>query len=202
MNRESKNPRREPGAKNLMKRTGLPVLGVLLALLVSSIVYNNSWRVESDFAQQLIANVSALLMFLSLGFGALLVYPAAFFRGAGPAERIAACFVTPLAWIAKEVVRMNRVYSLAESVYFSLNPLCLGVCFGTIAMIGLCHIWCRGAMKRRGVEVGGFPAAAVAALAAGLSVVIFLFAWGLGVHSFYLFQEGYGALFGYGAGTR
>jgi hypothetical protein len=41
---------------------------------------------------------------------------------------------------------------------------------------------------------------AVVAVVAALGILSFLF-WGIGVYSFYAFQEGYKAIFGFGVGV-
>jgi hypothetical protein len=45
-----------------------------------------------------------------------------------------------------------------------------------------------------------FSAGPVSAVVLALAWIVVMFAWGLGVHHFYIFQEGFKALFGFGAG--
>lgn len=62
----------------------------------------------------------------------LLVGPSAVFavlrRGGSRAGRAAAAALgIPLLWLAKELVRVTAVHPLAESLYYALNPVAVGV---------------------------------------------------------------------------
>ncbi len=169
---------------------------VFVVMTASYVIYNASSRIDNHILHQIIANVSAIVLFLSIGFGAFFVYPFAYFRGSGPKERVIASLINPFLWATKEVIRITVTFTLAEALYFYLNPLIVGVFAGVVFEMGLADILCRRAMKKRGEEVKVFSARAVAAAIIGLAVVGFIFAWGLGVHSFYIFIEGYKAIFG------
>ena len=70
------------------KRFVRPAAEVLIVMAVSFIVYNISWRIENRFLHDGLAYVFGVIYFSSLAFGTLYVYRQAFFRGAGPAERM------------------------------------------------------------------------------------------------------------------
>jgi len=181
--------------KGFSKRFIVPVVIVFAVMAVSFVVYNASPRIDNHFLHQLTASVSAILLFLSIGFGVFFVYPFARFRGSGPWERIIASLVNPFLWATKEVVRVTATYTVAEALYFYLNPLVVSIFAGAVFEMGVAEILCRRAMKRRGEDVKVFSAPAAAAVI-GLGVTGFILAWGLGVHSFYIFIEGYKAIFG------
>ncbi len=182
--------------RSFFKRSVIPP-AVLLAVMASSfLIYNNAWRIENDLLHAAITDIFAVLLFLGVGLGVFFVYPLAFFRGAGLSERVAASLVGPFAWALKEAFRVGAVFSAAEAAYFLLNPLSVGVFFGAAAEMGLCEMLCRRRLKRGGAEVQVVPVPAALALGLGLFMVVFILAWGLGVHSFYIFQAGYEALFG------
>ena len=180
------------------KRFVRPAAEVLIVMAVSFIVYNISWRIENRFLHDGLAYVFGVIYFSSLAFGTLYVYRQAFFRGAGPAERILCSLINPFIWSTKEVVVLTGIYTLGESLYFYLNPVNVLLYSGVLAQIGLSEILCRRKMKRSGQPVRVVTVPAAAALILGLSSVVLMFAWELGVHHFYIFQEGYKALFGYG----
>lgn len=177
-----------------------PVVRLFVVMAVSYTVYMLSWRIEQPFLHYWVAQVSGILFFVSLGFGTFYVYRQTYFRGSGPGERILACFINPLAWVAKEVIVLTGIYSIGESLYFIVNPVNILLYSAVIAEIGLASLLTRRKARKLGYDVPSSKLPALAALVLGLASVIFPFVWGLGVHHFYVFQEGYKALFGYGVG--
>lgn len=180
----------------------MPVGVVGVAMAASFIIYNNAWRIDNDFLHQLLANVFAWVLFLSIGIGALLVYPMAYSRGAALGERVLAALAVPVIWAGKEVVRVADAFTWGEALYFVLNPLIIVVFCAVIAEMGFCEILCRRARKKRGEAISVVTYPALLALCGGLSIALAIFGWGFGVHSFYIFQEGYKALFGHMAGVH
>jgi hypothetical protein len=169
---------------------------VLVIMAASAILYNQAWRIDNDTIHQLTAYIAGLVLFASIGYGPLYVYPTAFFRGASLGERVLASLVTPLVWNLKEVVRVSEVFTWGESLYYGLNPiflLCLSV--ATVQM-GVCEMVCRWLRNRRIQESARIvtPASLIAVIA-GLAGVGLFIGWDMGVHWFYIYQEGYKALF-------
>ena len=72
-----------------------PVATLLVVMTVSYVVYKSAWKVENHFLHQWLSHVFGLILFISLGFGALYVYRKTYFSGAGLGERILACLVCP-----------------------------------------------------------------------------------------------------------
>jgi len=188
------------GKNSFLQRTVVPVGLVGVTMAAALLVYNNAWRLDSHAAHQVLANVFAWVLFLSIGIGALVVYPVAYVRGAGLAERAVASLTVPLIWTGKEVLRVSASFTWAESLYFALNPLVIVVFTATVAEMGLCEILCRWARKRKGEAVTVAPLPALVVMCGGFAIGLTIFAWGFGVHAFYIFQEGYKALFGPVAG--
>jgi hypothetical protein len=181
--------------QSFTKRFILPVLTVFLVLAVSYTVYHLSPMVGNYTLFQILANISAIFILLSLWFGVLYVYPKAYFRGAGTAERIIASVITPFAWATKEVIVLSGVYSIWESIYFYLNPVTFWVFCTVLAEIGLAEILCRRSRKKKGEKIKVLSVPALIALVLGVGNFLFALLWDVGVHHFYFFQEGYKALF-------
>jgi hypothetical protein len=177
-----------------------PVLRLFVVMAVSYTVYKLSWRIEQPFLHNWLAHVFGILFFLCLGFGTFYVYRQTYFRGAGPGERILACFTNPLIWVAKEVMVLTGIYTIGESLYFILNPVNILLYSAVVAEIGLASLITRRKARKMGLDVPSSRLPAAAALILGLASVIFPFAWEMGVNHFYVFQEGFKALFGYGVG--
>ena len=182
--------------QSFVRRVVSPAVPVLILLASSAIVYGQSWRIENDTVHRLTAYIFGLVLFASIGFGPLYVYARAFFRGARGLEKILASLVTPMAWNVKEVVRVSEFFTWGESLYYGLNTIfLLCLCAGAVQM-GLCEMVCRWVRNRKiSKPVSVLTPAPVIAVLAGAAAVGVLFVWGMGVHAFYIYQEGYKALF-------
>ena len=183
---------------SFLKRFVVPVAIVLVTMIVTSIIYFHlAWRMDSGNAlRPAIAFISAALLFSSIGFGTFLIYPVAFFRGAGVGERIIACLITPLVWNAKELVRVSEFFTVGETLYYGLNTAFLLSVFGVLGQMGLCELICRWRLNKRSEEpVRVFSPAPVISIVVGLVALYLCLLWGLGVHFFYIYIEGYRALF-------
>ena len=182
--------------QSLIRRAVAPAATVVIVMAASAILYDQSWRIDIDALHQFTAYVSGLILFVSIGFGPLYVYPKAFFRGATALERILACLVTPVAWDVKEMLRVSEYFTWGESLYYGLNTifiLCLCV---VAAQMGICEMVCRLVRNRQVSEpVPVVTPASLIPVVVGLLGVGVFFLWGGGASSFYIYQEGYKALF-------
>jgi len=175
-----------------------PAAAVLAIMSASWIVYSLAWRLNAGSLHHMLAAISGTLLFVSVTFGALYVYPAMYFRGASLSLRVAACFVNPFIWMTKECARLYISYSFAECVYYYLNPLNVWLVLGIVAQIGLAQMLCRWRAAAKGDEVGTFSPGGLAAFVIGLVLVISLFAWGQGENAYVVFLSGYRQFFGSG----
>lgn len=182
--------------QSLIRRAVMPAATVLIVMLASLILYNHSWRIDNDAIHQLTAYVSGLVLFVSIGFGPLYAYPKAFFRGASAMERILASLATPVVWDLKEILRVSEYFTWGESLYYGLNTIFLLCLCVVAAQMGMCEMVCRSIRNRQASEPVPVvtPATLIPVILGLLGVGVF-FLWGGGVHSFYIYQEGYKALF-------
>jgi hypothetical protein len=176
----------------------LTPVGTVLAIMLSmlGVYFHLSLRIDVDALRAVVAFVSASLLFTSIGFGALYIYPLAFFRGASSAERIIACLVTPLVWNFKELVRVSEFFTIGETLYYGLNTAFLLSIFAALGQAGLCELLCRWRVSKRSEEpVKVFSPAPMLAVIAGVAATYFFLLWGRGVHFFYIYIQGYRAIF-------
>lgn len=54
-------------------------------------------------------------------------YPLLRRRGAAAGRAVAGALALPLLWLAKEGWRMSAVFGLGETLFYALNPVCLGL---------------------------------------------------------------------------
>lgn len=179
-----------------------PVLVVFFVMASSWLVYNLSWRLENVALHRVLASLSGTLLFLSVAFGALLVYPMANFRGATWKERILASLINPFLWATKECIRLSISFSILECFYYYLNPLNAWLLLSVTAEMALAELLCRGRRRRRGEDVRVLHPATLAVLLISLSLVVSLYAWGEGENVYVMFLEGYRVFFGPGTGVQ
>ena len=179
-----------------------PVLVVFLVMTSSWLMYNFSWRLENTALHYCLASLSGTLLFLSVAFGALAVYPVAYFRGATWIERVLASLINPFLWATKESTRLSVSFSFLECVYYYLNPLNIWLACAVTAEMALVEMLCRQRRRRHGADVRVLHPTSVAVLLIALSLVISLYAWGEGENVYVLFLEGYRVFFGPGEGVQ
>jgi hypothetical protein len=180
---------------SILERSIRPTLTLLTVVVIGITAYNHFWRLEIPAIQPIAAHLCGFTVFFSVGAGSLYLYPTTFFRGAGKMERIIACLVTPVLYAASEAVRVREFFTWGESLYYALSPGFQLILLGNIGCMGLAEILCRIRRRRNGetVRIGTpLPLAAFLLFFVGLWVILI---WGLGVHWFYVYQEGYKALF-------
>jgi hypothetical protein len=186
--------------KSFLRRSVGPALLVLIVMTCSWAVYMLSPKIPNFYAFQFFAVISGVFYFISLGFGAFYVYYVAYRGGAGPIERIVAALISPFIWMTKEVVIIASIYTLPEALYYYINPIHTLLIAAAVAEMGVADMLVRRRLRKEGAVPRALTFPAVTAVVLGAAWIVVMFAWGLGVHHFYIFQEGFKALFGYGAG--
>ncbi len=184
--------------KDFKSRFLYPVFLVFLIAAVSAIGYFGSRHISNDFIHQVMAAVFGTTYFISVAFGTLYVFTAAYVGGASLSERILASFVTPFAWMTKEVIRITESHPLIESLYWYLNPLSIWLISLMIFEMGIATLIGRSILKKRGMEVKGSVLAPILTIFLSLTFIISAYAWGKGENLYVIFLEGYRAIFGSG----
>ena len=171
-------------------------MAILLAVMTGSrIVYFNAYLIVNHTVYQYVAIASGLIHFISIGFGTLFIYPVAYFNGAGKTERMIACLATPFVWNVFEIYKMGKVFPFFESLYYGLNSLAILTFAMTFAMMGICEMVCRYVVKKRGKELKIITPAPLIPIVALFIITYITAIWGNGAHWFYIFMNGYIALF-------
>lgn len=179
------------------KRFLKPVIMVLLILVVSNITYFYLfWQIAHPTLRAIVALLSSSILFISIGFGTCYIYPVAYFRGAGVLERVIACLIIPIIWDIKEMVRVSEFFTFGETLYYGLNTVFILSLFGALGQMGLCELICRWRLGKRTEEpVRVFSPTPVISIVIGLAALYICLLWGLGVHFFYIYIQGYRMLF-------
>lgn len=174
--------------RDIVQRIVFPASVVLVAMLLARVVYFHS--------SSSVATVSGLIMFLSIGFGTLLVYPMSFFRGAALEERIIGCLVTPVVWNGIEIYNVSEAFTLPESLFYGLNIPFLGTVAGQFLSMGVCDFLCRLRLRRVEQEpVNAVAPFTVLACLFGILGIYLVLVWREGVGLHYLLIAVYKNLF-------
>lgn len=142
-----------------------------------------------------VMNLLAGLRFGLLLFGALILYPALTARGATPGERILGSLAGPLAYLATAILRANAFFPPGEAVYYGFNSMLFGSLFLQFALMSGADIALRWQARRRGKHTPLVRLRHLAGILIGLSAIYLALFWDGGVHWFYVYQEGFKALF-------
>ena len=142
--------------KGFPKRFLGPVFFVFVVMSLSWAAYMLSPRVPSFALFQIVAIVSGIVLFISLGLGALYVYYVSYVRGAGFAERVIAALVNPLIWMTKEVAVLGSIYTVPEALYYYLNPVHLLLIGAVAAEMGAAELLVRRKLRGCRLRTTGY----------------------------------------------
>jgi len=181
--------------QSFLRRFVYPQATVIVIMAVSFLVYHFSHGIKNHTLFQVLSGLSGIMILLTLWFGTFYIYMVSYFRGASLTERILACLIPAFLWATKESIVVACVYSVPEGIYFYLSIVNQWLVSTIIAEIGLSHILCRRKIKKQGEGVKGTAIPAFLAIVFGIGNSLFILLWNVGVHHFYIFMEGYKALF-------
>jgi hypothetical protein len=184
------------GRRSFPARTLLPVSIPLGAMLLLTVATRNAGWIEDPGLYRLWMNGGHVLIYLAYAASTLVLYPVMVFRGASLAERILGCYVATLAYLLKEIIRVNEYFSLGESLYYGLSSIMLGGLVLQVGYLALGELISRALYRWRvdpTTRVVTWPA--LLGIAFALVSLYVLLIWDGGVHYFYLYQEGYKLLF-------
>ena len=179
--------------QSYVKRVILPIFIVMGVMVLSINIYDFSRSMEN---RAFIANVSAVMMFLSIWMGALFGNTMAYFKGASFGERLFVSLATPLVWSAKTLYDFMGIYSFGEFIFLIFHNLILGCPIVALLCMGLSEIFCRTIEKKRkgNRSVKIFSRGNTIVLAAG-AILTVLMLWNGGHDYYYLYMDVYTYLF-------
>jgi len=188
------------GSQSFRRRALYPA-GVALGVwvLLNVLTGHLGW-----FGNGNVYRIAAAILYPLLGItivaGSLFVYSIMYVRGAPIRERIIWSCIVPVVYILKEIWRVSAFFSVGESFYYALAPVPLGLLFSQIGFLCLGEIFWRWRDKKSGKELRIFTAGPASGLVFWLITLYFMLLWGSlsdtpGSNWFYLYMEGYKALF-------
>jgi hypothetical protein len=144
---------------------------------------------------------SYLLLGVLIAFGSFIIYPILFFRGASLKERVIGSYAVLVLWVLAEIFRVSEYFTAGESVYYAFSPMPFGLLVYQVGYMSLCEIICRWRLKKGGVRgIKIFTPGPLIGLGVLLAMNYLMILWGVpeespGTKWFYIYQEGYKALF-------
>ncbi|TAL30467.1 MAG: hypothetical protein EPN93_19635 [Spirochaetes bacterium] len=182
--------------QSFVRRAVIPAGIVMGASAFAYAAYFSSSLLWPPAFHRPFAFVMGLVLFILIGFGPLIAYPLAYFRGASIAERMGASLATIIAWIAVELSLVSEFFTLGETLYYGLSSAFAITVISAFALMGICEMICRKVRARRtGEMVRIVTPAPVIAIMAGIVAVLVMLVWGIGEHWFYIYIEGYRLIF-------
>ena len=182
------------GAKaSFLKRFAIPSGAALLGWLVLHFISGHLGWIENRAIYKAAMNVVHLVLFFYLLFNGFFVYRAMFLRGAGLSERIAGCYLTPIAYAIKEIIRVSEFFTIGESFFYCLltYPV-LGLFVWQAGLLAVSEMLCRKYYKKRNLYEGkAVTAAPLAILILSIITIYFLFLYDDGGTAFYIYMEIY-----------
>ena len=167
-------------------------------MLVAFGVYHLSRGMAGPGLQRVAATVSGAVYFVCVALGAVYVYIVARLRGASFGERVLACAVTPFVWATGACAQLYESHPLIECLYWYLSPLNIWLATFMVLEMGVCEIFCRRALNRRGMSLRVVTPGVLSAVGVSLFLAVFFFAWGRGENLYVMFLAGYRMIFGSG----
>lgn len=172
-------------------------LGVWVALnfLTSHLEWFGSGQ-----AYRTAADILYSLLGFTIIFSSWIVYSILYVRGTSVKGRIFWANIVPLAWILKEIWRVSAFFTWGESFYYALGPSPLGLLVFQLFSLCLCEIFWRWRYKKKDGTIRILTLGPVLGLMIFAFLVYVMLFWGNagdtpGSKLFYIFMEGYKALF-------
>ena len=129
--------------RNLFSRVGIPIAVVMIPMIISVNAYDFVRTVESKGLHQFLANLTAMVMFLTIWLGALIANPISYFMGASFKERILVSIATPVVQAIKIVYGYIGIYSTGETFFLFLHSFVFGLILITLFFMGISELFCR-----------------------------------------------------------
>jgi hypothetical protein len=187
---------REPFSRRVFCPAGVALgVWVLLNVMTSHLEWFGSGH-----AYRAAAAILYPMLGITIALSSLFVYSVLYVRGASTKERIFWACLVPFTWVMKEIWRVSAFFSLGESFYYALSPSPLGVLGLQLGCLCLCEIFWRWRDKKRGRSIRIITPGPLVGLNIFAFLIYFILLWGSagdtpGTKWFYLYMEGYKALF-------
>ena len=129
-----------------------PLCLALIVMFSSRIAYLHSYRIDDRVVYHSVAILSGIVQFASIVLVAILVYPAAYFRGATLLERVIASSTNLAVWVCIDTYHVSEAFGCLESLYYGLNIGFILLSW-KCALMGVLELCCRYVARRTGARL-------------------------------------------------
>ena len=141
--------------KGFIKSFIYPLIFVVGTMAASFAIYHlSAIYLSPGPIRNLLIDIFAHLLFVSIWFFALVGPPIAYFRGALFIERFIIAFANPIIWIIRQESMVACQFSAIEMIYFVFLPWFFGIICVTLFLFTVSELLCRMIHKRLHPEDG------------------------------------------------
>ncbi len=168
-----------------MARLFIPAGLVLCFWIILNLAYNLIGAIDDVALYRTLAASTCVLLFISVGFSSLLIYPIMYFNGAAFKLRVMGVYILPLAWCLKEFYRVTAGVTLLEGLFFAFfTSIQLWLLSGQVGLIGISELVCRLKAKNKDKSIKVVTPGPIIGILFSLAATYFIIIWdgGLSFH--------------------
>jgi hypothetical protein len=182
--------------KKPLARLFVPASSVLFFWIILNLAYQVVGSIDDVSLYRTLAASICVLLFGSVGFSSLLIYPIMYFNGASFKFRVMGVYILPLAWCLKELYRVTAGVTFLEGLFFAFfTSIQLWLLSGQIGLIGISELLCRLKAKNKDTSIKILTPGPVIAIFFSLAATYFIIIWDGGLSFHLMIKMIYRALF-------
>ena len=179
-----------------LARLFVPAGIVLFFWIILNLVYNLLPAIDDVALYRTLAASTCVLLFISVGFSSLLIYPIMYFNGASFKLRVMGVYIVPLAWCIKEFYRVTAGVTFWEGLFFAFfTSIQLWLLLGQIGLIGVSELICRTVVKQKNAPIKIVTPGPIIAILISLAATYFIVIWDGGFQFHLMIKMAYRSLF-------
>lgn len=93
-------------------------VGIIVTAIIMTVIYDYSWKIDFPLV---LRNLSGLLLFACIMFGAGFAYVAARMYGSSYSKAVKISLTVPIVWYIKEIIVAMNFYGFAAGLYSGLQ---------------------------------------------------------------------------------
>ena len=168
-----------------LARLFIPDGSVLCFWIILNLAYNLIGTIDDAALYRTLAASICILLYVSVGFSSLFIYPVMYLNGASFKLRVLGVYIMPMAWCIKEFYRVTAGVTFLEGLFFAFfTSIQLFLLLGQIGLIGVSELISRAIVKRKNASIKIVTPGPIIAILISLASTYFIVIWdgGLSFH--------------------
>ncbi len=179
-----------------LARLFIPAGSVLCFWIILNLAYNLIGTIDDAALYRTLAASICILLYVSVGFSSLLIYPIMYFNGASFKLRVLGVYIMPMAWCIKEFYRVTAGVTFLEGLFFVFfTSIQLFLLLGQVGLIGVSELICRAIVKRKNASIKIVTPGPIIAILISLAATYFIVIWDGGLNFHLMIKMVYVKLF-------